>query len=138
MNVFSRDIYEISYHVGQWNILWKCGCIRIIFVREPLKIYHPLHSKPIKYFFTQVLYCLIVIVLRLCHWLILANQVQLIHIYYKWCHYQGFFMKILTLDWDERKRKWNMINIITLAVTFDKKVTGFKLTKSNQDKKPLE
>ena len=92
----------------------------------------------VQYFFTQVLYCLIVIVLRLCHWLILANQVQLIHIYYKWCHYQGFFYEDLDLRLGRKKKKWNMINIITLAVTFDKKVTGFKLTKSNQDKNPLE
>ena len=46
-------------------------------------------------------------------------------------------MKILTLDWDERKKmKYDKYH--NIAVTFDKKVTGFKLTKSNQDKKPLE
>ena len=48
------------------------------------------------------------------------------------------FYEDLDLRLGRKKKKWNMINIITLAVTFDKKVTGFKLTKSNQDKKPLE
>ena len=57
----------------------------------------------VQYFFTQVL-VLIVIVLWLCHWLILANQVQLIHIYYKWCHYQGFFYEDLDLRLGRKKK----------------------------------